>query len=32
MYVVDAIVALICIGLFVRFLNNYKKRKAGKLY
>ena len=31
MYVADAIVALICIGLFVKFLNNYKKRKAGTM-
>ena len=31
MYVVDAVVALLCVGLFIRFLNNYKKRKAGEM-
>ena len=31
MYAADAIVALICLGLFAKFLGNYKKRKAGEM-
>ena len=31
MYAADAIVAVLCVGLFAKFLSNYKKRKAGQM-
>ena len=31
MYAVDAIVAVLCLGLLAKFFSNYKKRKAGEM-